>query len=640
MNTNTNVYKLFRFLQKITNTNIEEKISSNPTSFKGSICQYDIEKNLFAIYKELNEEHEDVAYIKGISFLKDLCENVKLTNANADEYYDIGMMLIKASTFIKDFDVWHKDDFAKFKQQLFNIPLIREDEKTDENANKVQKTILSDCQKVVNETKLLNIYSYRNNFDDISKNSGIIFKDTLLITDNINKIISSITNVDDNMIHVYMIMKIEKIIDYSYFIFLIQYKNTVYLATDANTFENPRIKQSTRNPQRRRENVWDKVYLPHGIIDDIIKWRNENNYLSKDSDEIEIYTKKITDYLLFGDKCCIWFLLDSIVNKIIMNQDLPKISFVNEMLPKLIEDKSENLYNDDTFIDINKEDCERYVNSLIIPKTKEIVKVEKSELVKQYVETDWLCTQENFNNLVVWSEKESIRKQKQEILKSYFEGVGENHIINYKNDMNNLKEMISSNIENIAPIIFSGNVVKVKILGYEKNQTFGMYRGEDFMPTLVNHNNEQTFANFAISGDRKGYKHINCKICNERNTSKPMYFFVHHYIEFMLLAGINNRNLLPQSYINYMCYIHIPYCGNQLLDNVNPEFLIQDPLSQAHPNQYSICLHLCKICYNKYLKKYKKFDTSLVILNENGELVDIVDYKEYIKDLNGKIITT
>lgn len=73
---------------------------------------------------------------------------------------------------------------------------------------------------------------------------------------------------------------------------------------------------------------------------------------------------------------------------------------------------------------------------------------------------------------------------------------------------------------------------------------------------------------------------------------------------------------------------YMPYYGNTILDNVNPEYMIYDPRSREHRYYYSIGIPLNKRCFNKLRKKYWKYEKSLVTINYTKGTINIQEYNK------------
>ena len=129
-----------------------------------------------------------------------------------------------------------------------------------------------------------------------------------------------------------------------------------------------------------------------------------------------------------------------------------------------------------------------------------------------------------------------------------------------------------------------------------------------------------------------------CYHCGEHRSSVFLHFAAHHFAELLLMTGIHDRRELPRLFWNYKTFQFIPYYGNSILDNVNPEFLVKDPLSEHYPNQYTMSIHYDKLCHKKLLKKYRKYEETVYVIFKNGEVLDVCEYNTYNKQFD-KVMT-
>lgn len=622
MNTESRAYQVFRFLEEVTGNNIEEKIENPPSVRKGTFKTFYDERRLFTIFKYLSSGDEKAAHTEAISFLKELFSDISLSD-DPSEMKETASIIVKAANFIKEYNDFFTRDFEIFKTELFGIPFINTDEIIDDNAKLIDRRFKSKIQQTINEQTCVKTYKFSGT--SALEESQIIVSNTILITSDITSI--NTLKKDDN-IRCYVICKIEEPIEYTYFLFVVTYRDSIWITTDQTEFANPRTKQTRRNPSRHREHLWDNVYLPYDIIDDVTKWRKESGTLMK-GDEKEFYTRDITTYLPFVAKISLWYFIHSSISYILNNSDIPRIGLVQDFNQKLLE--GHITVDESTFTNINAELCQKRVDELILPTSTEIVLASQIQEVSKYVEPNWLCTPENYTNLVAWSEKESLREQKQKALFEYWES-------HRKEDADKLSKLFQERYEHLLPILFSGKDVYIYIMDADPTSSFGD-KGRTFIPKIFTTNEcNNNWAEFDIEFlPKKSNWYKYCRNCGRYKTST--YFLkVHSYAEIMALLRCE-RTYLPQNYINYKSFLYLPYYGNSILDNVNPEYLIKDPLSSKMSNSYPIGICLCKRCIAKLYKKYFRYTKSLVLFNEN-KLVDIVDYESYIKENNLNIVTT
>lgn len=134
----------------------------------------------------------------------------------------------------------------------------------------------------------------------------------------------------------------------------------------------------------------------------------------------------------------------------------------------------------------------------------------------------------------------------------------------------------------------------------------------------------QYITNYHINKFRDFYRFVNCVECDcEKPTRLQLKIFT--YKELCGILRVK-REELPYTFQNYTSDFYVPYVGNTILDNVNPEYLILDPRSKEHRNYYSIGIPLNKRCFNKLRKKYWKWEKSLVTINYSKGTIKIEQY--------------
>lgn len=292
------VYELFKKLCNWYNIDIEKMIAENPTSRRGTLGLLRNQDELFEIYRLHIAGDYDVAYIKAYDKMISMLTYIDLSKPTIESLDEVIVVLQECKQYIADFTLWNDNDRKTFREYIFSNPLLLESDKTDANFAKITKVMFDDCKKVIGTNYIrTNIYKQGNAHIEYGKEYNYKIHDVIVISDNMQQLLSTLKVHDDDLLHYTMMFKIEQIIDYSYFIIVVQYKDTIYFASDYIQFKNPRCATSSRNPQRHRENWWDNVYLPYGIIDDVIEWRKESKDITKDKNIGEIYFKRLTEYL-------------------------------------------------------------------------------------------------------------------------------------------------------------------------------------------------------------------------------------------------------------------------------------------------------------------------------------------------------
>lgn len=412
---------------------------------------------------------------------------------------------------------------------------------------------------------------------------------------------------------------------------VIQYKDNVYLCTDKISFENPRVATTSRNPTRRREYYWENLYLPYELIS-YIKVKRQDSKDITTQDSVEFYAINLKEFCEFTYKVGMWYTLSAIVTKcIIEHSEFKKLDFVSDHILHLLEDKNNTALDSKTyFMDINYDECKKHYKDMIFPETStKIAKISTTDAITKYYSSTELCTSEEFARLSEWSSKEIIREEKQKLLDTYYNSHDEMGKLKPYKDIQNLEDMILSNPEPLTKILFSGRKrVYLKMEGENASQ-FGRTSDNDYIPLICSHvTNAETWPLISIKNMKD--KRYMCAFNSEHTATRQIYWNIYHYGQIMNILNCERKEL-PQVLWNYKSFYYIPYYGNSILNNINPEFLIKDPMSSHYPNRISCVLHICKRCINKFIKEYAKFDNTLVVMTKNGEIKDILNFDEYSK---------
>ncbi len=282
----------------------------------------------------------------------------------------------------------------------------------------------------------------------------------------------------------------------------------------------------------------------------------------------------------------------------------------------------------------NKLVFDEIMESLELPTTqsKELIVSEVKDVIhsKSY-EKDWLGVPEALNNNIKWS----ILEDKAIKLKKEIKNIVTKERI--KEDTVLLNSMLTDMVETIYGIAFNNikspdldvyGTFNNKPLGSknrrnridEDDYSFDIGYKEQIIDwvTLVDKpltNAEQ------VNKHTRGYfklllpeyvwnphqKHEpKCKLCANDVKIKHWRIKVdiHHYRQLMVILGIDDRMELPLAYRNYRAHSCIPYKGNSILDNTHPYTLIKDPVSDMHPNGFTITVWMCANCFKKLKEKY------------------------------------
>lgn len=617
--------QLLQFLEKITGCNLKDL--KGQTFFSGTLGAYTNAKDLFTIHNYIQNREYEIAYEKEITFLKNLIPNMRFSSKMDELIKDceeMGHILLAAHGFFKDYAEWTSEERKHFREYLFNNEFLKEEEKTEEFLNHFNYEWIDLAKKSV-QSKMLQLYNFGKVSDAVLKPGHTVpyfISDALCISDDINLCIGANKGSGRDECGVRLSLKIDPELAFSYFIITVQYKDRIWLVTDKPSFANPRSKQSTRNPYRWREEAFDNIYLPYNLLDNIEEWRKESKALARENSS-ETYIKSIRDFLPPTSKILLKLIIEELIYNVIpMKQyELQRIGFAGEHIKMIGSGQELKSVEDNTFIKVNKEANDERVNNIVYPASTELVKVNPAQAVAKYVEPGTLCTVEEMNKLAVWSQKEEQRRSKQQLLNEAYTRE------RMEADEELLNKLLFDNLENLYEVIFSADEVfmciedqPLKSFEYTSNSILQICNHSNFKSTY----SSQYITNYHINKFRDFYSYARCIICDcEKPVNLQLRVFTYKQLCGMLKVA---RQDLPYTFQNYTTDAFLPYVGNTILDNVNPEYLILDPRSKTHRGYYSIGIPLNKRCFNKLRKKYWKWRKSLVIINYSKGTIKIEQY--------------
>lgn len=624
----TKVQYAFKVLSEFLDIDIPALLQKDKNEpHKTNLWKYGKEKTMYEIYCLINMNSLDAAYQKCVDLIYETLDDVRVKkHTNANELDALGRDFIKLARVISEFDEYFSEESKTLKKYLFSNEWLLENEKTDDLAKHFNWNWINDAKNAISK-EFVKTYVISGNPKLFSEAKSYSVADAIVITDSAIPLKGK--PIDDDQIHVSVFMKIEEIIDYSFFIIRFQYKDACIIATDKMKFVNPRVATCSRNPSRRREEYYENVDLPYYIIDDIIKWRKESKELTQFKGT-ETYIKPLREYLKPCAKVCLRLLIETLIADLEFTQSTELIGYATDTI-KMIG-TSETSPETSCFAKTNYNECLAFQQELVLPKTTALVKSSPTELLEKFGSPTSLLTQTEAENLYEWLQHETIREQKQSQLDEYSKD-------NFTPDIKRLQRMFHENFKDIAEILFSGDEVYSYIIDaplYVNRFGAGQYipqikqlcsgntSASEGIPSAVVH---------AFTSDEHSYFDyfycINHQDCKARH---KMILHVSTWKELVCLLNIK-REYLPFTYQNYNSHTWHPYYGNPLLANVNPEFLVMDYMSRTYQNGYSIAFYLCKNCVNHYYKEHKKFKRSLVLMSYlNKCIVDIVDYDKFIEE--------
>ena len=662
------VTSFFRFLEQATGINIEQMVEDSVRSGHTSInlSDFGYQKQMLSILNSINVEHYESAFIKCHNLARDffgLGNNLK-KDASPEEYREAGRRLTMVADYLDAFDHFSSEYYPELLERYRETGVVGSDSfKSDVNLNTVGdiSLILEQISQDVLFSKHLHTYIFRNGEGVPEFETGFHMRDVIVCSDNLNYILTTASKpVDSDEYQVSVCLKIEPIIDYTYFIIFVQYNDSTWIVTDNIEWANPHVAVSSRNPRRRSESREEETWLPYRIIDDVISWRSDSTEISKQRVEgqkepIELYVKTLSE-IMGSDSAKLQMLevIKTMIKKVSEtgNSALQIGTFSQMLTSQKLIGSTVNMDTDEfesQFETQNLEKVKQMQAEWILPENSDENKtralpapiVRDLQYVKDYRD-DVLVTAEQAARYAEYY----VAKRQADALKTNLDNYFEK---NFMKESLDFQKLMLQYEQNILPYAMCGTEVWLYDID-TVSASFGMGNGAKIIHRLA-----KTFRGlpeerkdedswwyknefFAMKESAKtncGYKGEyyvfdgKCVDCGAKVDRKGVLVFINHWKHLVSLLGCP-REEIPQCFKNYASYAYRPYTGNSIISNINPLYLVEDPLSRKFDNRLRLVWPLCGNCLRKYTKRFKKFDKALVLFSSKQmKVVDIVEYESY-----------
>lgn len=632
---------LFDFLCGVFGYNWNEIMNRKMVS--GSLGDVCVQFEMFDMYKFIQKEDGFLAWKQGISILQETLKSWKGGNTS-EELRKHAQLLYDAANFMDGYELVRVDDRNDWLKTLRSMRLLTPEEKESEDIVEVcPRSISEQVDKLLMEKRGIRICRYKgNNSLNMENVSNINIGENFILANNIGDIIMQGKSGKEEEINIYVALNIDRYIDFSYFIIAINNGSNWWMITDEPEFASPKAKEgiAQRGAIRYRRDDYENSIFPYIYIDHIIEWRKENKHLDRDDREKrEMYAVPLTDWPV---QCRV--MLNMLIERVLFKlqneeENIQRMKFGYEFVNTLLLENKE--FQKDEWLDMdtefeNAEKCtnvRRRIENMIFKEDKnnDIVPINSSEIAEKIL--NWkgsLMTEEKFRKLETWAFCDAEYQRKQNCLKK----VGENR----RDDEQQMFEMLNKNFHNRIETLFAAKEMMVFIyepdMEYSGGQRFDWdWKRRVYLSNLHN-DSKNTFAFMVdVPGKIGGEIDETCKECGkyplkEKHVSSIR---VHHYAFLAWLAGVK-REQLPHWYINYMSHVYMGYSGNNLLDNVNPMYLLKDELSERRSNGLNINIRVCQRCRTS-LKK-RAMEKGVLVINANTcemeGLFDMGSFKDFL----------
>lgn len=447
--------------------------------------------------------------------------------------------------------------------------------------------------------------------------TNFVVSKELYLSDNINYFLNNFNKTyDDDVVRVTAFFKIEKVVDYSYFMFIINYKDHTIAYSDLLMFDNPHMVTASRSPRRKVENKQESGWLPYGIIDRLDSIRKNDKTLARLDNDAEFHKlpwKNFSQAQRLFSLLVIQHLVENLSAgeaKMLMSSE----DYVNQKLLEGAEVVADGYESKDFDGGKMKKSNEKLVKDLLRIHSKEstsneLVKVSYDLITKhEAYDSSMLATPEILDKHSQWYAVHEQKKQILDVVGTPYNGwVADVKQMNkHKAKIAELHDMLQANVEKIV-----SKLVQAENLYMEIDPEL-LYRDHDtpqFLDFYLRERKKEDSYIFSHTwiGSKIGWypKDVNeeaCPILPQYKGTSEFIFRIKHYSQLMYLLDCKREDL-PKHYQCYMYHGFAPGCGNTILNNINPLETINDPCSRENPNGLDIKIFISKRGYNKLVKE-------------------------------------
>lgn len=634
--------KLFNLLCKLIDFDVEREAKKKTR--KISLATMDIEDELTKAYNFLNTNRPELAVICLNEAADSLLNIIRFDREDIQKgLIEDRIKVLRGIGEVFDlYDSWVVEDFQVYLDTFDGHDLFN---KKELNVKTVKPEIIVELDEAI-QNGLLVPYIYTKGKAPLGEDFGKFqLNDNLILCDSVVDWLnytSAQLSKDEDVAKVTFFMKIEEIIDFSYFIISISYKDHLWICTDMQDFDNPRNKATRRNPYRVREGVYGGLGFPYGIIDEMEDIRKKSKTLKPVGLDLELYLRPLKEFPTYTRVYLISAinrLFEEIKNK---KPEIQLMGFGDYVDQKILTGKEGKVdYKEGGFIGFEKgnqivvdellETIENITSesTALAPLNKEIV------VSNEFYDKDWLAPADKLRSIAKWTILDTKREDYQKKLEK----------LEARKDVDTrkLNRILKNNFDRLVSYIYSGERVYFQVSGFINRGDWGFWQkeklnNEEFIYDMKYKHDPSIWSNDLWLGKDmqlyekkwqeaskawRGWSSFDgrqkCVCCNKTYSKAIKEVRVLHYSQLMFLVGVESRQDLPLYYQNYRAHNYIPYHGNSILDNVHPYSLLNDPCSNSKPNGISIPIYMCGYC-NKKLPKNASYIFSLI--NIKGEYLD------------------
>lgn len=610
---------------KVFGLDFEEKLKqekSKPTP----VGEYFFSKDVFSIYKYAAEDKLNEAIVTFHDLIKDSVRNIRIKPDEMRELISDLAELVEIEEFCKFHSERIMDEYTdQYKDHwLF---------KGEDIKKGIGNLWILPRMEVALTKGLFKTYRYHTENPTVP-DPDTVFKlnPNLYIVDSINSFLryAKSSNYDD--LRATYILKIEDILDYSYFCLVIQYKGNVWVGTDKMMFANPNNKYHRRNPTRSREEHFEYLDLPYNLLDKMEEIRAKVKVPVATDTKLELHVYPLRD-LHIAHRAFMHQLCANVIGTL-QTKEMQQIASYEDVmlaLPSGEDVRAESKFSSDRYKGVNErvEEIKRFIYDTSEPGT-ELAVIDKSlVLTSEHYDPEWLATPESLQNMNNWIANKKIADDVKKKFNEIFNGLTWSD--QTEKYFEPFAKVLQKYLHNIFPYAFCGKETSlinfknknISQFGQSGLVTFNAGR-EIYVPiTIRDPEGEWT---------RDGYRGT-CQICGNHKESKVTtvsFYSAKHLQKWFKMKWEE----IPEWFRLYRYHGFDPYHGNSILDNVDPLAMVKDPITSRYSNGFSVSFHTCGWCKRKLEKEHEKYNQPVLVTDfETMEIESIIEREEW-KNLN------
>jgi hypothetical protein len=625
----------FEFFCKAIGFDIEKYLSQAVKTRKINISLLDAESGLVDVYNLLSSGNEILALQALATAANGILEVLKKQDntwliENTALFQEA---LVRTSILNKESEKRFSDGVTSFLKDLATYPFFQEAELSGEN---ITPELLISLEKT-DFSGLLKRYVYKAGapVPEMPGNVKFRISDKLYLVETLQEFFSYLrkNELDENIVHVHYLMKMEQRIDLCYFIISFSYKGNVWFVSDVSTdFDNPRNKATTRNPRRRREKFYDALAFPYQVIDQLeYIMKQERHPVQLGNKTLRIFQLSISE-LPVEQK--VFFV--SLVRKTIPTLHLfatPVKTLGEHFQQKLLNSGAPEFeINPDEvpgFESWDNPESRQIINELIESvddittedtPSAALVKVSHSLLVKnEGFDADWLGTDAELENITRWialDTKAKIYQKELDACEKYHDKDKDKYdaLLHKPENLDRLWPFLLSGDEVYFDVL-NGRISQLKFKEILKNRFYpewylGMPKSERERKANEYRDNDEISSKYSFE---KYVWSPMCSCCKKVHASHLFDINIEHYTQLMFMAGVTDQSDLPRFYRHYRSHRFAPSYGNPILDNVHPFSMLRHPSWRRFTNGIFVKAYLCRRCEKSLRKKHFKAAKTLIM---------------------------